>query len=156
MNKVNHPKFIVVAHNIRSMHNVGAIFRTSEGAGVDMIYLTGYTAIPPRKEISKVALGSEDRVPWKFRKGVGELVKRLKKEGYQIVSLEQDDNSIPYKKFNPRFPLCLIVGNEVKGVSKALLKKSDAIIELPMKGTRKSLNVSVAFGIAVYEISSKI
>lgn len=157
MNKVKQPQFVVVAHNIRSMHNVGAIFRTSEGAGVDMIYLTGYTATPPRKEISKVALGSEERVPWKFRKGVGDLVTRLKKEGYQIVALEQDERSIDYKKYNPPLsPICLIIGNEVKGISKALLKKADVIIELPMLGSRKSLNVSVAFGVAVYEISSKM
>jgi tRNA G18 (ribose-2'-O)-methylase SpoU len=150
-------KLVVIAHNIRSLHNVGSIFRTSEGAGVDMIYLTGYTGVPPRKEISKVALGSETRVSWKFRKGVGDLVKKLKGEGYQIVALEQDPRSINYQKFTPPLsPICLIIGNEVKGVSKALLDKSDVIIELPMQGLRKSLNVSVAFGVAIYEISSKM
>lgn len=149
-------QLVVIAHNIRSLHNVGAIFRTSEGAGVDKIYLTGYTGIPPRKEISKVALGSEERVPWEQSKNISTLITKLKAEGYSIVSLEQDPRSIDYRAFKPKPQTALIIGNEVRGVSKQLRDRSDSIIELPMHGNRKSLNVSVAFGIAIYELSSKL
>ncbi|MEZ4210095.1 MAG: RNA methyltransferase [Patescibacteria group bacterium] len=147
---------VVIAHNIRSLHNVGAIFRTSEGAGVNKIYLTGYTGIPPRKEISKVALGSEERIPWEQSKNISHLITKLKSEGYQLVSLEQDPRSTDYKAFKPNPKTALLIGNEVRGVSKQLRDKSDSIIELPMHGKRKSLNVSVAFGIAIYELSSKL
>lgn len=146
---------IVIAHNIRSLHNVGAIFRTSEGAGVDKVYLTGYTGTPPRPQIAKVALGSEERVTWEHHKNISTLISTLKAAGYTIVSLEQDPRSIPYNIYKPKPKTALIIGNEVRGVSKQLRDKSDAIIELPMKGKRKSLNVSVAFGIAIYEMSSK-
>jgi len=148
--------FVVIAHNIRSLHNVGSIFRTGEGAGVDRVYLTGYTGTPPRKEIAKVALGSEDRVKWESNKQIGKVVDRLKSEGYQIVALEQDPRAISYKKFKPAQKVALIVGNEVLGVSKPLRDKADVIIEIPMLGARKSLNASVALGIAVFEIGNKL
>lgn len=147
---------VVIAHNIRSLHNVGAIFRTSEGAGVCKLYLTGYTPTPPRPEIAKVALGSENRVPWQSAQKVGELIRKLRTEGYLVVALEQDTRSIDYRKFFPKSPVALIIGNEVRGVSKALRDQADTIIEIPMQGMRKSLNVSVAFGVAVFEIASKI
>ena len=151
----NMKNFVIIAHNIRSLHNVGSIFRTSEGAGVEMIYLTGYTGFPPRKEIAKVALGSDERIPWGHTKQIGPLINKLKNDGYQIVALEQDPRSIDYKKFTPQSKLALIVGNEVLGVSKVLRDKCDAIIEIPMLGARKSLNASVAFGIAAFELAGK-
>lgn len=123
---------------------------------MDLLYLTGYTGVPPRKEIAKVALGSENRVPWKFKKRVGEAITELKSQGYQVVALEQDPRSIPYQNFRFRLPIALIIGNEVRGVSKVLRDQADAIIEIPMLGPRKSLNVSVAFGVAIYEMASKV
>lgn len=148
-------ELVVIAHNIRSMHNVGSIFRTAEGAGISKLYLTGYTPNPPRPEISKVALGSEKRLPWERIVKVGDLLRDLKKQGYLIVALEQDKRSVSYLKFRPTKPkVALVVGNEVRGVSKQLRDISDVIIEIPMKGQRKSLNVSVAFGIAAYRLSS--
>jgi len=145
----------VIAHNIRSMHNVGSIFRTAEGAGVSKLYLTGYTPYPPRPEIAKVALGSEKRLPWEKLAKVGELVRDLRKQGYLIVALEQDKRSVDYCQFKPsKLKVALIVGNEVRGVSKPLRNISDVIIEIPMKGQRKSLNVSVAFGVAAYQLSN--
>lgn len=147
-------ELVVIAHNIRSMHNVGSIFRTAEGAGVDKLYLTGYTPYPPRPEIAKVALGSEKRLPWEKIARVGDLVRDLKLSGYQIVALEQDSGSIDYRRFKPaKSKVALIIGNEVRGVSKPLRDISDVIIEIPMRGMRKSLNVSVAFGVAGYELS---
>lgn len=120
-----------------------------------MIYLTGYTGYPPRKEIAKVALGSDERVPWKHSKGIGGVIKKLKQQGYQIVALEQDSRSINYKQFKPKSRVALIVGNEVLGVSKSLRDKCDAIVEIPMLGPRHSLNASVAFGIVAFEIGGK-
>lgn len=150
-------ELVVVAHNIRSMHNVGSIFRTAEGAGVAKLYLTGYTPYPPRPEIAKVALGSEKRLPWEKIRRVGDLVRDLKQDGYSILALEQDARSINYRKFKPtKSKVALIVGNEVRGVSKPLRNISDVIIEIPMKGRRKSLNVSVAFGVAAYELGQHI
>jgi len=149
-------KLVVIAHNIRSLHNVGSIFRTAEGAGVNKLYLTGYTGHPPRKEISKVALGSENRLPWEFNKSVTSVINQLKKDGFLIVALEQNPKAINYNKFSaPRSKVALIVGNEVRGVSPQLLNKTDKIIEIPMLGARKSLNVAVAFGIATFELKNK-
>ncbi|MBI2448614.1 RNA methyltransferase [Candidatus Microgenomates bacterium] len=144
----------VIAHNIRSLHNVGSIFRTAEGAGVDKIFLTGYTGRPPRKEIAKVALGSEDRVPWEYTKDVGRLIGRLKGKGFQVVTLEQGRTAVDYKKYKPRGKIALIIGNEVRGVSKKLQELSDIVIEIPMLGDRRSLNVSVAFGIVAFHLAN--
>lgn len=146
---------VVIAHNIRSLHNVGSIFRTSEGAGVNKIFLTGYTGIPPRKEISKVALGSENVIAWQQFKNISSLITKLKTDGYFVIALEQDPRSVSYRdiKIPIQKKVALIVGNEVLGVSKALRDKADVIAEIPMIGSRKSLNVSVAFGIAIYSIS---
>jgi len=149
-------KFIVICDSIRSLHNVGSVFRTGDGVGVDKIYLCGITGHPdvPKAErkISKVALGAQDFIEWEYVKQSWRLVERLKKEGYQIVSLEQTSKSINYTKFKPKFPLALIIGNEGKGVKKSLLSRSDKIIDIPMRGQKESLNVSVAFGIAAYWI----
>ena len=156
----------IILHNIRSAYNVGSMFRTADGMGVKKIYLTGYTASPycekdlhmtkPQKMISKTALGADEFVSWEKASQIGKLISRLKSEKIEIVALEQDKKSVNYKKFKPKFPLALIVGNEPKGIDKKILKKCDQIIEIPMKGEKKSLNVAVSIGIAGYEISSKI
>ncbi|MCD6149895.1 RNA methyltransferase [bacterium] len=159
-------KFYFILHNIRSAYNVGSIFRTADGAGIEKIYLTGYSPAPAsgkeayltsaQKMLAKTALGAEENVSWEKIKNLNDLMKRLKKDKFQIVALEQDENSVDYKKFKPEFPLALIAGNEVKGLDKRILRKCDKIIEIPMRGKKKSLNVSVATGIAGYEIKSKI
>lgn len=149
-------KFVLILPNIRSAHNVGAMFRTADGAGVDKIYLTGYTPCPPHPRLDKVSLGAERWMPWEHSKQAVRLVKKLKSMGYKIVALEQTKKSVSIYKWQAEFPLALIVGNEVDGVGKNLLKYVDICVELPMKGKKKSLNVSVAAGIAMFYITSKI
>lgn len=145
--------FYVIAHNIRSLHNVGAIFRTCDAFGVNKLYLTGYTGAPPREEIKKVSLGAEKTVVWEKIKNINYLLNKLKKEKINIVALEQNKKSIPIKKFKPRFPIALIIGNEVRGISERLLRKADKIVHITMLGKKESLNVSVACGIALYALS---
>jgi len=145
-------KVYVLAHNIRSMHNIGSIFRTSDGAGVKKIYLTGYCACPPRKEITKTALGAEKAVPWEFYKDPVDIIKKLKKDGVQIIALERTKKSSNIQKIKPKYPLCMIIGNEIDGVGEDLLKLSDKVVEIPMRGKKESLNVSVAFGVGVYAL----
>ena len=145
----------LVCENVRSLYNVGALFRTAEGAGVTRLYLVGYTPQPPRPEIAKVALGAERSVPWEHWAQGWRLIERLKGQGVQIVALENHVAgriSTNYRRFRPRFPLALLVGNEVSGLSVGLLRRSDRIIELPMHGWKRSLNVAVATGIALYEL----
>ena len=142
----------ILLNNIRSLHNVGSIFRTSDGAGVKKIFLCGQTGYPPREEISKTALGAEECVPWEYYIDPIDCVKKLKKMGVRITALEQEMNSVDYRKFKPKYPVCLVVGHEIDGVSDKILKLCDDVIEIPMKGKKQSLNVSVAFGIAVYEL----
>ena len=150
----------LVLHNIRSLYNVGAIFRTAEGLGVKKIYLTGYTPEPYdlfgkiRKDFQKTALGAEKYLEWEKLRYIAVLLKRLKQEKIQIIALEQSKSSVNIKKFKPRGKFALILGNEVRGVPKSVLKKCDKIIEIPMRGKKESLNVSVAAGIALYELSN--
>jgi len=153
MDKKN--KIILILPNIRSGHNVGAIFRTADGAGVDKVYLTGYTPCPPHTQIDKVSLGAEKWMAWEYRKQTGRLLKELKEIGYNIVALEQTESSLNIFKWRPKFPLALVVGNEKTGVPKSLLKYCDEALEIPMRGKKKSLNVSVAAGIAMYGVLNK-
>ena len=146
-------KFIIILPNIRSGHNVGAIFRTADGAGVDKLYLTGYTPCPPHVQIDKVSLGAEKWMPWEYRKQTGRLLKELKKMGYNIVALEQTKTSQNIFDWQPKFPTALVLGNEKTGVPKSLLKYCDESVEIPMRGKKNSLNVSVAAGVAMYRIS---
>ena len=148
----------LVLHNIRSAHNVGSIFRTADAVGVAKIYLCGYTPTPPNEKISKVALGAEKTVPWEQYKQTWRLLSSFAKtsedeEKVQIVALEQDKRAIDYRKFKPEFTMVLVLGNEVEGLSKEILKYADKIIAIPMYGQKESLNVSVAAGIALYEIT---
>lgn len=148
----------LVLDNIRSVHNVGSIFRTVETAGVAVIYCLGTTPVPvdrfgqKRKDFAKVALGAEDLVKWEYYKAGGLLIKKLKKEGFKIIALEQAGNSVDYRKIKNAGKIALIVGNEVGGVSKSLLKLSDEVAEIPMRGKKESLNVAVATGIMIFGI----
>jgi len=147
----------VLCDNIRSIFNVGSVFRTSDAAFIEKLYLTGYTPYPPRKEIEKVALGATLSVPWEYKKNPIELIKELKAKGINIVSLEITDSKKYYWEIEKNdFPFCLILGNEITGVSKELIELSDFSIEIPMLGMKQSLNVSVAYGIAVYEAIKKL
>ena len=152
-------EIILILHNIRSAQNVGAMFRTAEAAGVSKIYLTGYTPAPfdrfgkERKDIKKSALGAQTLVPWQTQKRLPALILRLKHEGYFIVAIEQSPLSVDYKKIKTKRKTSFIVGNEVTGLTPAILKKCDVIAEIPMKGKKESLNVSVALGIGLFRIS---
>jgi 23S rRNA (guanosine2251-2'-O)-methyltransferase len=150
-------KLRVILHNIRSAYNVGSIFRTADAVGVEKIYLTGYTPNPSKdKKIEKTALGAEKYVSWKSYRNLNYLLKKLKKEKFKIVALEQSEKSIPYYKFKPQFDLVLILGNEVRGLNKKILEKCDYILEIPMFGKKESLNVAVSFGIVAYYLRLKI
>jgi len=142
----------VVLNNIRSNYNVGSIFRSSDGAMIEKLYLCGYTPSPPKKEILKTALGSTESVKWEYVKNPLDIVKKLKKDGLKIIALEQTDKSIPYYHINKNiFPACLIIGNEITGVSQELIDLCDLSIEIPQYGIKQSLNVAVAYGIAIFE-----
>jgi len=140
---------------------VGAIFRTADAVGVTIIYLSGYTPTPidrfnrPRPDFAKCALGSEKTVTWKYVKSPTVLINRLKKEGTQIISVEQATHSIDYKKVIPATNTLVVFGNEVSGVSKTILAKSDVIAEIPMRGMKESLNVSVSAGIILFRLFDK-
>jgi tRNA G18 (ribose-2'-O)-methylase SpoU len=153
---------VVILHNIRSTHNVGSMFRTSDAVGIEKIYLSGITPIPldrfgkVRSDVAKVALGAELTVPWEHVSSTTRLIHKLKKERYIIISLEQSKQSISYRSINKntkKKKIALVVGNEVRGLSKNVLELSDIIMEIPMRGKKESLNVSVAFGIAVYALN---
>jgi tRNA G18 (ribose-2'-O)-methylase SpoU len=148
--------FSVVLNNIRSLHNVGSIFRTADGAGVEKIWLCGITGYPPQGGITKASLGAEDHVPWEYAQdGLG-LLKELKSKGYQIVFLEQMQGAVAYDEFIPKAPVCLVIGNEITGVSEEWLKLCDVAVEIDMAGIKNSLNVAVAFGVMAYQIRSRL
>ena len=147
------PRFSLVLPNIRSAHNVGAFFRTADGAGVEQIYITGYSPQPPHPGLVKVSLGAENSVPWRYVRQTGRLLKQLSSQGIQIVGLEQAKNSVTLESWQPTFPVCLVVGNEVTGLPLPLRKLCDVLVEIPMRGVKNSLNVSVAGGIALYHVS---
>lgn len=138
--------------DIRSMHNVGSIFRTSDGIRLSKLFLSGYTAQPPRKEIDKTALGATDSVPWEYKKDPISTIHSIKEQGIKIVALEHTSHSVAYTDYAYEFPMCLVLGNEVDGVSQDVLSLADAAVEIPMQGIKQSLNVSVAYGIVIYHI----
>ncbi len=142
----------VVLNNIRSLYNVGSIFRTADGAGVEKIWLCGITGVPgtARLRIEKTALGAEKTVPWEYRESAASVLRKLKKKSYQIVLLEQTEKSVPYEEFQPEAPVCFVVGNEITGIGEEILPLCDVAIEIEMAGLKNSLNVTVAFGIIAY------
>ena len=143
----------LVLDNIRSLHNVGAIFRTAEAAKVKKIYLCGLTGYPPRKEIDKTALRTVAGVSWEYVKDVTEVLKKLKKQKVQIIALEQRTGSLYYNKAKYSFPSAVIVGHELYGVSERAISYADMVVELPMYGRiAESLNVATATGIALYKL----
>jgi len=150
-NGERNPVFLIL-DNIRSMYNVGAIFRTADAARVKKIFLCGITATPVRKEIGKTALKTVDFVPWEHRENAKDLILELNKKGVQTVALEQTTESKNYKNFEFQKPLAIIVGHEVEGVSDDLLDICDVSIEIPMYGIANSLNVATAVGIILFHL----
>jgi len=153
INEADKMPVYVILNSIRSSYNVGSIFRSSDGAMIKKLYLCGYTPHPPKKEILKTALGSQDSVEWEYYENAEELILNLKNKGIKILVLEQTDNNIPYYQIEKNdFPVGLVVGNEITGVEQKLINLCDAAIEIPQYGIKQSLNVAVAYGIAIFEL----
>ena len=158
--KKRRPETIVVLDNIRSTFNVGSIFRTADALDISKIILCGTTPAPKdrfgrdREDIAKVSLGAEKTVDWEYFDSTLWVVKKLKKEGYKIIMIEQSAKSVDYKKIKiaKNSKVAFVMGTEVEGISKSLLKLADVVAEIPMLGNKESLNVSVAFGVAVFRI----
>jgi 23S rRNA (guanosine2251-2'-O)-methyltransferase len=145
---------VALLDNIRSLYNVGSIFRTADGVLLRKLLLAGFTPHPPRKEIEKTALGATLSVPWEYFPTALQAVKSVKSQGYKTCCLELTQQSVPYYAVRRAdFPLCLVIGNEINGVSKDVMDQCDLAFEIPMFGTKQSLNVAVAFGIATFELS---
>lgn len=148
----------LILHNIRSVHNVGSIFRTADAAGISRIYLTGYTPTPvdrfgrARRDFSKVSLGAEKTVSWEKQEDVTRLIPSLKEEKFFIVAVEQSSRAIDYKKITLPAKAAVIFGNETEGISKNILDLADVIAEIPMRGEKESLNVSVSAGIVLFRM----
>lgn len=145
-------QFYVVCHNIRSAFNVGSIFRTADALDVCKIFLCGYTPTPKDEKVKKTSLGAENSVAWEKCGQTWRVIEKLKKEGVCVTALEQSKDGIVHYKFKPKWPLAIVLGNEVRGLPEAVLKRCDSAIELPMFGHKESLNVGVAFGAAGYEL----
>ena len=160
MKKAEELRTIVVLDNIRSVFNVGSIFRTADALGIKCLILGGTTPTPvdrfgrARPDIAKVALGAENSVSWIYEKNILPELKMLKREGYKVITIEQSSKSIDYKKIklSKKDKVVFVIGAEVDGVNKNLLKIADIVAEIPMLGKKESLNVSVAFGVALYRI----
>ncbi|MER3318877.1 MAG: RNA methyltransferase [Allomuricauda sp.] len=148
---------IIILDNVRSLNNIGSVFRTADAFLVKKIYLCGITATPPHKDIRKTALGATESVDWEYRKDTLELVDELKKSGAKIVSVEQAENAVMLNNYqiDSEETLALVFGNEVKGVSQDVVSASDTILEIPQFGTKHSLNISVSTGVVVWDIWSK-
>jgi 23S rRNA (guanosine2251-2'-O)-methyltransferase len=149
---------IIVLDDIRSLHNIGSVFRTSDAFLIEKIYLCGITAIPPNKEIHKTALGATETVTWEYAKDVLEVVAKLKEEKVKIYSIEQTENAIMLDNFEPEMETkyALIFGNEVKGVFQEAIDLSDGVLEIPQLGSKHSLNISVSAGIVIWDLFQKL
>lgn len=155
----NNTKTIAVClPDIRSAYNIGSIFRTCDAAGIRKIYLSGHSPCPTdkfgraRKDIAKTALGAEKTIDWEYSKSTATLIKKLKKEGFHCIAIEQSKDSIDYKKVKVKTKTLFVFGNEVTGLSKNILNLMDEVAEIPMMGGKESLNVSVSAGIALFRI----
>jgi tRNA G18 (ribose-2'-O)-methylase SpoU len=148
----------IVLDNIRSCHNIGSVFRTADALLIEKIFLCGFTATPPNKEIHKTALDAEKSVEWEYIKETGEAVQRLKSSGYKIFAVEQVENSIPLTGFNLQkgVRIALVFGNEVRGVQQSVINQCDGAIEIPQYGTKHSFNISVSAGIVLWEVTKRL
>jgi 23S rRNA (guanosine2251-2'-O)-methyltransferase len=142
---------VIILENIRSTFNVGSVFRTADGAGIDKIYLVGITPLPTHPKIKKTALGAEEFVSWEYRKEINSLIEELKMNDYTIYSVEQSNNSIDYRDQKKHDKMAFIFGNELTGVEPTTMQRSDKILEIPMMGKKNSLNISTTVGIILYQ-----
>lgn len=154
-NKERSPVYALL-DNVRSLYNVGSIFRTSDAVLLKKLYLCGITGFPPRNEISKTALGAEEIVPFEHSDDAVSILKKLRKEGVKIVAVELAKGSLPYNKAKFDFPVCFVFGHEVEGISDEVMGLCDSAIEIPMLGRANSLNVSVCYGIIMYEVLKQL
>jgi len=138
--------------NIRSVGNVGSMFRTADAVNLGGLYLCGMTGTPPRPDMEKTALGATETVPWDYWRRPAEAVAELQSKGVRVVALEQAPDAVPFDGYDYAFPVCFVVGHEVDGVSPAVLDRADAAVEISMAGAKKSLNVAVGFGLMAFEI----
>lgn len=149
---------VIVLDNIRSLNNIGSVFRTADAFLIDKIYLCGITAKPPHKDIHKTALGATDSVAWEYQENTLNLIKNLQEQEYNVLSVEQAENAIMLNDFtidgNQKY--ALVFGNEVKGVSQEVVSQSDAVIEIPQYGTKHSLNIAVSTGVVIWDLWSKL
>lgn len=141
---------ILIAHNVRSLWNVGSLFRSGDAFNISHIHLTGYTPAPPRKEITKTAIGADEWIPWSKDEDVLAVIAQRKADGYSVIALELAEGSQPIVESRPKGPVCIVVGHEILGVPEEVQRACDAIVHIPMLGRKKSLNVSVAAGIALF------
>lgn len=150
-------QIIIILDNVRSLNNIGSVFRTADAFLVEKIYLCGITATPPHKDIRKTALGATESVDWEYRKDTLELVNELKQSGVKIVSVEQAEESVMLNdyKVDAAETIALVFGNEVKGVSQEVVNASDTVLEIPQFGTKHSINISVSTGVVVWDIWCK-
>ncbi|WP_068471756.1 RNA methyltransferase [Saccharicrinis aurantiacus] len=149
---------IVILDNVRSLNNVGSVFRTSDALRLKKIYLCGITPTPPHNDIHKTALGAEDSVDWEYSESTEEVIEKLQEKGYEVNCVEQVENStfLTDYKIKPQVPVALVFGNEVKGVRQEAINISDGCIEIPQHGTKHSFNISVSAGIVLWEISKQM
>ena len=149
---------VLILDNVRSLNNVGSAFRTADAFRLEKIFLCGITGTPPHREINKTALGATDSVDWEYAESTLEVIKTLKREGYEIAALEQATYSIPLQQFNPKpnKKYALVFGNEVFGVDEQVVLDCDHIIEIPQIGTKHSLNISVSIGITLWDFVNKM
>jgi tRNA G18 (ribose-2'-O)-methylase SpoU len=150
-------EIFAILPNVRSAHNVGSIFRTADAVGVSKIYLCGVTPVPGQRgragrDLAKTALGAEVYLPWEKHSSAAALIKKLKQKKVRVVALEQSKNAIIIGKYRPKFPLAILLGNEVRGIPPRTLRLVDDIIQIPMLGKKESLNVAVAAGIALFHL----
>ena len=156
--KAEKTPLIVILDNVRSLNNIGSVFRTCDAFLIEKIYLCGITATPPNKEIHKTALGATDSVAWEYEENTLSAVEKLKEQGVYIISIEQAENSTMLNDFEPNGnqKYAIIFGNEVKGVEQEVVSASNEVIEIPQYGTKHSLNISVSAGIAIWELAMKL
>ncbi len=149
---------ILVLDNIRSAHNIGSVFRTADAFLIEKIYLCGICAQPPDKHIRKTALGATETVKWEYVRDTTEVLRELKEKGVRILSVEQAEKAVPLQEFKPRLgeTYALFFGNEVKGVQQKIVSRSDAVLEIPQKGSKHSFNISVSVGITCWDLASKL
>jgi 23S rRNA (guanosine2251-2'-O)-methyltransferase len=156
--QVEKKPIVIVLDNVRSLHNVGSVFRTADGFAVEKVVLTGITGQPPHREIEKTALGATESMIWTYEKEVESSILQLKKDGYKIAAVEQVAGSVSLDKFqpDPEEKYALIFGNEVNGVSESVLKHVDVCLEIPQFGTKHSFNISITVGILLWDFYCKM